>query len=150
VDFVKKQALEITDNRLERWTSFSTDTNNTQRRVWKLIQAIPELSHVHSIPCDSHGLQLVFKDLLWPTLDQHGQQIETDMGDFFRNGPNTVVGFFTSSDKQLAYLRGVQMSTFGKHGALISPTTIFSNPVIALNNAHFWPVKALYLTDSSF
>jgi hypothetical protein len=108
----RQQAREV--------TSFSTDTNNTQPRVWKLIQAISELSHVHSIPCDSHGLQLVFKDLLWPTLDQHGQQIETDMGDFFRNGLNTVVGFFTSSDKQLAYLRGVQMSTFGKHKALIS------------------------------
>ena len=62
---VIQNAKEITKNALHRWTSFSSDTCNTQRKVWAVLNSTEEASHVLSIPCDSHGIQLIFKDLLF-------------------------------------------------------------------------------------
>jgi hypothetical protein len=64
-----------------------------------------EAAHVLSVPCDSHGIQLIFKDLLFPGKDGHCNQITSGLGKFFKEFPNKIVSFFTSSDKQLAYLR---------------------------------------------
>jgi hypothetical protein len=119
MDYIRKQALKITMGNLKKWTAFSSDTNNTQRKCWKLIAQEPDLSHVHSIPYDSHGLQLSIKDLLWPGKDRFNQQITTQIGSFWKEGPNALVSFFQSSEKQLAFLREVIKNTFGKARALI-------------------------------
>jgi hypothetical protein len=69
--------------------------------------------HVLSVPCDSHGIQLIFKDLLFPGKGDDGQQIVTTIGKFFKDFPNKIVSFFSSSDKQLAYLREAMVKCGG-------------------------------------
>ena len=120
LDHLKDQAFEITMGNLKKWTAFSSDTNNTQRRCQELINQDKDLKHVHSVPCDPHGLQLVMKDLLWPGKDNSKQQITTHMGQFWHEGPNGLVSFFRSSDKQLAFLRGVMETAYKKVKSLIA------------------------------
>jgi F0F1-type ATP synthase delta subunit len=100
-----ENAKDITKNALERWTAFSSDTCNTQRKVWAVLNTKKEAAHVLSVPCDSHGIQLVFKDLLFLGKDQNHVQIVTEISKFFKSFSNKIVSAFSSSDKQLAYLR---------------------------------------------
>jgi Protein of unknown function (DUF 659) len=44
--------------------SFTSDTCNTMKAVWPIIQSTAGLEHVFCIGCDSHSLQLLMKDLL--------------------------------------------------------------------------------------
>jgi hypothetical protein len=94
---VKKAATAITSGNLLRWTVYSSDTDNIQRKVKKLLEADPETAHVYWCPCDSHGNQLIFKDILNPGKDQFKTQIKTKMGKFFSSGPNYVVSKFAAS-----------------------------------------------------
>jgi hypothetical protein len=47
-----------------RINSISTDTCNTMRAVWQNLRRLPSRKHIFCIPCDSHGLQLLIKDIL--------------------------------------------------------------------------------------
>lgn len=49
---------------LSRINSICTDTENTMRSVHGLLGRFPELSHINFSLCDSHGLQLLIKDIL--------------------------------------------------------------------------------------
>ena len=53
------------------------------------------------------------KDLLFAGKDLFRNQIDTTIGLFFRDFPNKIVGAFTRSDKQLAYLRECMKKTGG-------------------------------------
>ena len=117
---VKKHALAITKGNLKRITSFSTDTDSTQRATWNLFKDDPELSHVHSVPCNSHGIQLILKDILKPGVDANKAPNHTTIGEFFTSGPNAVVSAFSKATKQLAYLRDCMEKTIGKVVALIA------------------------------
>ena len=117
---VIKNAKEITKGALYRWTAFLLDTCNTQRRVWKDLIKQLEASHVLSVPCDSHGIQLIFKDLLLPGKDLFQLQITTTLGKFFKDFSNHIVSFFSKSNKQLAYLRDVMVKCNRKIIALIT------------------------------
>jgi hypothetical protein len=90
------------------------------RKSWKILKEDPELSHVHSVPCDSHGLQLAMKDILFPGKDQFNCQIESDASKSFLEGPDVVVSFFRRSDKQLAFLRNCMLLCLGKILALVA------------------------------
>jgi hypothetical protein len=118
---VKKAALAITSGNLLRWKAYSSDTDNTQRKTKKLLEADQETAHVHWVPCQSHGIQLIFKDMLNPGKDQFKTQIKTKMGRFFSSGPNYVVSKFTASVLQLALLRDCMIRNMnGKVKALIA------------------------------
>lgn len=45
-------------------SSLSTDTCATMQSTWTGLAKHPSLSHSFFVPCDSHGLQLLIKDLL--------------------------------------------------------------------------------------
>jgi len=120
VDACVKAAGEITRQRLIRFNAFSSNTCNTQRKVWRLITKVPSLEHVLSIPCDSHSLQLVFKDILWPLKDAQNIQIHSDIADFIATGPKVIVKFFRKADKQLAILREKILLVSKEIRALIS------------------------------
>ncbi|RKF64390.1 hypothetical protein GcC1_132026, partial [Golovinomyces cichoracearum] len=98
---VVKHARELTHGNLAKWASYSSDTCATQKSFWEIMNSTAETKHVLTVPCDSHGLQLIFKDLLWPGKDNHRNSTSA-MGKFFKSGTNAVVSFFSSSDKQLA------------------------------------------------
>jgi hypothetical protein len=67
---------------LKKWTGFLSDTNNTQRRCWELISQDPELAYIYNIPCESHGHQLLIKDILFPGKDKNHNQITSGISRF--------------------------------------------------------------------
>jgi hypothetical protein len=65
-----KTAKGITNGDLSKVASWTTDTCAVMRAMWKKLEQILALEHVFTVPCDSHGLQLVIKDLLKrPTIE---------------------------------------------------------------------------------
>ena len=117
---VRKHALDITNGNLKRWTAFSTDIDSTQRAMWVILEQDPELKHVHSIPCNSHGIQLILKDILKPGKDQQKRQISSEISEFFASGLNAIVTAFKKAPKQLAILWDIMLTSFKKIRALIS------------------------------
>ncbi|RDL31992.1 uncharacterized protein BP5553_09394 [Venustampulla echinocandica] len=119
-DQVKEEVQEeLTKDRVEKWSSFATDTCDTQRSLWACIHSTPGLEHVHSVPCDSHGLQLIIKDLLDLNKDGNKEVIPSALRDFFKLLAK-VIAFFASSGKQLALFRDIQRSNTSKVKALIA------------------------------
>lgn len=47
-----------------RINSITTDTCSTMKAVWRILEQKPMFEHTFFVPCDSHGLQLVVKDLI--------------------------------------------------------------------------------------
>jgi hypothetical protein len=64
VELVKRHANEVTEGDLLRWNSICTDTCSTLRLMHRILEVNPATSHVFSVLCDSHGLQLFVKDVL--------------------------------------------------------------------------------------
>jgi len=58
------ESQRYTGGNTQRIGSMTSDTCATMRNFWALAEAEPSLSHVIFVPCDSHGLQLLMKDLL--------------------------------------------------------------------------------------
>jgi hypothetical protein len=54
----------VSEYNLARISSLTTDTCATMRNTWTGLEKLDILSHTIFIPCDSHGLQLLIKDLL--------------------------------------------------------------------------------------
>ena len=64
-------AKRLTHGQLLKIHSLTTDTCPTMQAVWKNLQNNPEMKHMFMVPCDSHGLQLLIKDLLLiPNIEQ--------------------------------------------------------------------------------
>ncbi|KAF5706007.1 transposase [Fusarium mundagurra] len=82
---------------LSRINSICTDTENTMRSVHDLLGGFPELSHINFSLCDSHGLQLLIKDILFLPFFE----------DLFNN-VSTLLVFFSRSKLQLQRLRMCQ------------------------------------------
>ena len=69
MDTLRLLLTEIKSNAHESFNwrqvnSISTDTCNTMQTVWNTLASTDELRHAFMVPCDSHGLQLVVKDIL--------------------------------------------------------------------------------------
>ena len=50
--------------RLQCINTVATDTCPMMVKVWELMQQDPEFEYIFFIPCDSHGLQLLMKDIV--------------------------------------------------------------------------------------
>ncbi len=61
---LKKIEKVVGIDRLHRINSVGTDTCNTMRDAWNQMARDPRAKHVFFIPCDSHGLQLLMKDII--------------------------------------------------------------------------------------
>jgi len=59
-----KTVIRITHRDLSKWASWTTDTCAAMQASWKRLNTILSTIQVFTAPCDSHGLQLVIKDLL--------------------------------------------------------------------------------------
>ena len=119
VAHIKREALKITKSDLKRLSSLATDTCNTQRKVWRRFQELPELRHVISVPYDSYGLQLVIKDLLDPGKDEDKTIIPSDLRDFWTSASSIRV-HFAKALKQLGLLRSKMISIHGKKRSLLA------------------------------
>jgi hypothetical protein len=108
LDWFKAETMEYTGGVLRTIGSMTTDTCATMRLFWDYAEKSPELAHVLIIPCDSHGLQLLIKDLCthaWfkPILD----------------AAQAIARGFHKAKKQYAILREIQEDVYGKQQALI-------------------------------
>src|SRR6266496_4874924 len=63
-EWLKFHLQLLSNSDLNRINSISTDTCPTMFAMHDILRESPELRHVFFIPCDSHGLQLLCKDLL--------------------------------------------------------------------------------------
>ena len=97
----------ISKGQLERINSLSTDTSDTMFSIHRRLAQYPELKHIFFIPCDSHGLQLLIKNVLglpsFKAILEKGQKIAK---------------VFKKSPLQLARLRVLQQEIYGQHRSL--------------------------------
>lgn len=87
--------MELFKGNLSLLNAFSTDTCNQMRATWKGLSLISEFQHCFFIPCDSHGLQLLIKDLLVEKKAKRGQPaiIPTAIQRFFKKAYRIIVAF---------------------------------------------------------
>lgn len=79
------------------------------RSTWADLQQRPQFSHVFMVPCDSHGLQLLIKDLLTlPSIDVVFKKCQS------------IISHFNHSPLQLSILRAIQMEEYGEEKSLLS------------------------------
>ena len=98
---------EILPDETDRINSISADTCATMELAGSLFEK--QLPYTFMVPCDSHGLQLLIKDVLsLPTLKNVLQKA------------NRVVAAFKKSNKMMALLREHQEKELGKRVALAS------------------------------
>jgi hypothetical protein len=63
-DWTKHHLTKLCNNQFKRINSIATDTCNAMLKAWEILEKFDEFKHCFFIPCDSHGLQLIIKDLL--------------------------------------------------------------------------------------
>ena len=93
-----------------RINSFATDTCSTMLLLWRILAADQrlQLSKALFVPCDSHGLQLLIKDVLGIP---HYKIIQSQI--------MLVINTFRQSPLQLSILREKQKACYGKTSALV-------------------------------
>lgn len=89
-----------------RVNSIITDTCSTMRAVWRLFNRDPKTQHIFTIPCESHGLQLLVKDVL-----EHEPFFE------IISNAQKIATHFKKSKLQLAILREHQQELYGRQYA---------------------------------
>jgi hypothetical protein len=107
-DWLIEKLREATQNDFSVINSISTDTCKTMFKIYDLLQVTDEMKHTIYAPCDSHGLQLLIKDVL------ELPEFEPTM-----KLANRIVGYFNKATKQYALLREQQVKEYGRHKALI-------------------------------
>jgi Protein of unknown function (DUF 659)/hAT family C-terminal dimerisation region len=106
--WLSQHLLRITNNDISRINSITTDTCATMQAMEKQLQLSDQFKHVFFIPCGSHSIQLLIKDILAiPRL----KSILSDA--------QAIASAFHKSPLQLAYLREQQINCYGKHYSLV-------------------------------
>jgi Protein of unknown function (DUF 659) len=107
-NWLVKHLRVLTNNDLSRINSLAADTCSTMYSLRDLLRRIPELKHIFYIPCDSHSLQLLIKDIFAiPRMKEILQKAQT------------IVKAFRKAPLQYARLREHQMEIYNQHYALI-------------------------------
>jgi hypothetical protein len=135
VQSIKQKALDITQGDLKRLGSLSTDTCSTQQASWAKLKLDPDLVHVFGIGCDSHGIQLIIKDIVEPGKEAK-VQISSKLHDFWLDFQSIISYFGHKSTLQLGILRQKQMATLNKTIALITAGNTRWGTQVGLEN---WP-----------
>ena len=108
-EWIFGRMVEATCNDLSRVNSLATNTCATMRKTWRILQHRESLRHVFFVPCDSHGLQMLIKDVLglpW-CLSVHQQA-------------SAITANFRHAPLQHEILREKQLLHYNKHQALLA------------------------------
>jgi len=106
--WLSQHLLRITNNDTLRINSIATDTCPTMLAMEQQLQLSDQFKHVFFIPCDSHSIQLLVKDILTiPRLKS------------ILSNAQAIVSAFHKSPLQHAFLREQQINCYGKHYSLI-------------------------------
>jgi hypothetical protein len=101
---------DVVNGNLSRINAIVTDTNATMRKIHRLLDATTDFGHVFFTLCDSHGLQLLVKDIsALPEWKATFQAI------------SFAVNMFKRSKFQLSRLRDYQLQAYKEHRAFITP-----------------------------
>jgi Protein of unknown function (DUF 659)/hAT family C-terminal dimerisation region len=107
-EWLKEHLKIISNGDLSRVNSIATDTCSTMLSAWEQLHESAELKHCFFIPCDSHGIQLLIKDLFTYVLslkELHDQA-------------QAIVTAFRKAPLQYARLREFQIQRYGKKKSL--------------------------------
>lgn len=100
----KLTTLEQRIQASKRVNSIAFDTCEGQLKAFRLIKQVDELQHVFFVPCESHGLQLLVKDLI--------ERVPSLKATF--NDVQRLATAFSTSPKQLGKLRQVMQKVLGR------------------------------------
>ena len=106
-NMLKTRLRELSNGDLQRINTVATDTCPTMFSVWELMRADNDFKHIFFIPCDSHGLQLLVKDILLLTSFK-----------IILDEAQAIVKAFKNSPLQLARLRAIQQVIYGEQRSL--------------------------------
>lgn len=101
--------LQISNHRLDRINSIATDTCSVMRRMWTELEKFEGLKHCFFIPCDSHGIQLLVKDIF---------TVIPIFYEIIRKG-QLIVKAFRQAPLQYARLREFQVEHYGQQQSLV-------------------------------
>jgi len=101
-DWLDHRFQTVSNGETSRINSVSMDTCPTQMKASRILGARPAYKHVFFVPCSSHGLQLLIKDVI--TIPWFSERVKQ---------AQAIVTAFTSASKQLAILRDLMQSTTG-------------------------------------
>lgn len=106
--WVLRELSKIVGERTWRVNSLATDMCNTMRALWRILSEDEHLRHIFFIPCNSHGLQLLIKDILTiePYQSLHYQA-------------QLIVVAFKKAPKQFSILRNYQLKMYDRYRAFI-------------------------------
>lgn len=107
-NWFKEETAEYTGGNTKIIGSMTTDTCATMRRFRDICEQSKELSHVIFAPCDSHGLQLLIRDLC--------------LSPWFKpilKSAQSIARGFHQAKKQYAILREIQQDIYQSQRALI-------------------------------
>ena len=107
-EWLKFHLQLLSNSDLNRINSISTDTCPTMFAMHDILRESPELRHVFFIPCDSHGLQLLCKDLL--TIPRFS---------LTHKKAQIIVKAFKKAPLQYAHLREFQHQIYNQNYTLI-------------------------------
>jgi hypothetical protein len=98
----------LSEENWQRINSITTDTCSTMLSMWTKLRKAPELKHVFCIPCDSHGIQLLVKDML------------TDIPQFklLYDQAQAIAKAFKLSPLQYSRLKAIQIDRYGEPRSL--------------------------------
>lgn len=108
-----KKIDQLTRSNFKKVNSVATDTCSLERAVWDILGSDTRLQHAFFIPCDSHGLQLLIKDLLG---------LESLSVVFLQ--ALKVVNSLRKAKHHLGILRKHQQAIYGEKRALIVSTIL--------------------------
>lgn len=98
---------ELSNGNTHLINSFTADTCPTMKSSNEIMRTFPELRHVFFLPCDSHGLQLLIKDIL--SLPYFKEIFDKTQA---------VAKSFKKSPLQLARLRSIQKRIYNEFRSL--------------------------------
>ena len=109
VSVVEPVLLDLLDGDTSKVNGLVTDTNSTMRSFHREMAKRPGFSHVFYTLCDSHGFQLLIKDIV------KAEPYKTTIANVSK-----ITTWFKKSKLQLAFLRQHQLRAYGKKKALVA------------------------------
>ena len=106
--WLRNHLITLTNGDLTRLNSVTTDTCNTMFKMWTELRHDDKFKHCLFIPCDSHGIQLLVKDIL---KIQHFKDI--------LHKAQSIVKAFKKAPLQYARLKQCQIDIYGEPRSLI-------------------------------
>jgi len=109
---MKRVHILVGDGGWWRFNSFITNTCNTMRAVWSLVERDPRTKHLFCIPYNLYCLQLLIHDLLY--IEPYSTLLEKSQ---------TIAWFFRRAKLHDAILPKHQHHHFGRSNAFVLPVT---------------------------